>query len=355
MDHETYIRTISGEAKGARAALWRWFFLALSAIYFFVWAVREIAFALHLLPSARVKSRVISVGNITVGGTGKTPAVIYFARRHQSAGKRVVVISRGYGRRLKSKKPVIVSDMEGKVLASPKASGDEPYLLARKLPGVPVIACPNRTKAAKLAIKRFNPEMILLDDGFQHRRIRRDEDIVVIDCDNPFGYDHLLPRGLLREPLRALKRATQFLLTHADERKHAWLAEELREINPRAGILLSRHRAVGLFIISKNRSVPLQMLKGRSVIALSSIGNPASFERTLKKAGARVLGAFRFPDHYWYTNEDVLKMRKDMKKVKPEYVVTTEKDAVRLDLLDEKLDNVVLLEIELEIIGDYPV
>ena len=327
---------------------------AATPLYYLAWSAREAGFHLHLLPIRKVGARVISIGNITAGGTGKTPAVIYFARKFQKEGAQIAIISRGYGRRSKSNEPVVVSDKEGNILLSANVAGDEPYLLAKKLPRVSVIVCPNRIAGAEVAMKWFSPDIILLDDGFQHRAIERDEDIVVIDCSEPFGYNHLLPRGLLREPLRALKRASAFLLTRADERKHAALVEKLREMNPSAEIMLSRHRPTRLLSAYRNTTAPLGQLKGKKTLALSSIGNPSSFERTLERLQAILAGSLRFPDHHWYSVADLAHIRDEAKRTRAEIIVTTEKDGVRLALLPEKLENLLLLEIELEIIGDLP-
>jgi tetraacyldisaccharide 4'-kinase len=354
MKQEFYNRIISGDAQGILPSLYRAFLSAFSAIYFVAWAARQAAFSFHLLSIRKAPARVISIGNITAGGTGKTPAVIYFARKFKEEGARVAVVSRGYGRRLITKEPVAVSDGEGNIHASPEEAGDEPYLMAQKLPGVPIVVCGNRIKAAHLAVERFGAGVILLDDGFQHRAIARDEDIVVIDCLEPFGYGHLLPRGLLREPLLSLRRASAFLLTHVDQRKHARVIEKLREINPTAEILFSRHQPVRLTAATKNHSLNPDVLSGKRTLAVSSIGNPVSFEQTLTSLHAVLAGSLRFPDHYWYTPADIDRIRGEASRSGAEYIVTTEKDGVRLGLLQEIPENLFLLEVELELIGCHP-
>jgi len=348
------MRVISGEAKGIVPAISRAVLAGASLLYYSVWAAREAGYRLGILPIRKVGARVVSIGNIVAGGAGKPPAVIYYARRFTGEGKRVAVISRGYGRLSQTDEPVVVSDAGGKILVTPCVSGDEPYLLAKKLPGTPVIVCGDRIRAARLAIERFSPDVILLDDGFQHRAIARDEDIVVIDCSEPFGYGHLLPRGLLREPMSALKRATCFLLTRVDERKHADVVEKLKGLNPPAELILSRHHPSSLVSFSKNEPFPLDFLKRKKALALSSIGNPKSFGRTLKRLEAEVVGSLSFPDHHWYVAADAERIRKAAEKCGAELIITTEKDAVRLNLLVDKPANIFLLGIELEIIGSYP-
>lgn len=355
MYREFYIRIVSGEAKGLTPALCRAVLSILSALYFLAWAARQAVFSLHILRPKQVSARVVSIGNITAGGTGKTPAAMYFARKIGQDGSRIAVISRGYGRRSPSDEPVIVSDAGGNLCATPEQSGDEPYLMARKLSGIPVVVCGNRVRAAALAIERFSVEVILLDDGFQHRRIARNEDIVVVDCTEPFGHGHLLPRGLLREPLGSLRRASLFLLTHADQEKHFHVVERLKEINPSAEILITRHQPVRLLSQRNREQFALDLLGGKKVLAVSSIGNPLSFEKSLEQAGAILAGSLRFPDHHWYSPTDAEQISREARGCNADYIVTTEKDGVRLDLLEETPANLLLLEVELEVIGRHPV
>ncbi len=300
--------------------------------------------------SSTVEARVISVGNITAGGTGKTPATIYFTRRFFDAGQKVVVLSRGYGRSAPMDEPAAVSDGR-MVLVSPRESGDEPYLIAKKLPGVPVVVCGDRVRGAKFAIEKFQPQTIVLDDGFQHIALSRDEDIVVIDCTAPFGFEHLLPRGLLREPLLALRRAATFLLTRADECKHGDTVERLKEINPTAEVFLSRHRPVRFSRLDASENFPCDFISGKRVLALSSIGNPMSFETALKRLGAEVAASLRFKDHHWYSPTDMGKIREAARQSRAEHIVSTEKDGVRLGLVADVPKDILLLEVELEMIG----
>jgi tetraacyldisaccharide 4'-kinase len=194
----------------------------------------------------------------------------------------------------------------------------------------------------------------VLDDGFQHVAIGRDEDIVVIDCTAPFGFGHLLPRGLLREPLSALRRATGFLLTRTDEREHAHIVDGLRQTNPTAEIFKSRHRPVRLVGLKEGIEAPLNSLSGRRVLALSSIGNPKSFEETLRRLGADVVRSLRFKDHHWYDSADIERIRSEAERCSAEHIVSTEKDGVRLALAADAPENMLLLQIELEVFGRDP-
>ncbi len=350
MDPNYYMRIIAGEERGGAASVTRASLSVLSGIYLIGYETRRAAYGLRLLQRNKVNTRVVSIGNITAGGTGKTPATIYFTRRFLKDGRKVVVLSRGYGRSTPMDEPAAVSDGHT-FLLSPRESGDEPYLIAKKLPGVPVVVCGDRVRGATFAIEKFNPETIVLDDGFQHVALARDEDIVVIDSTAPFGFGHLLPRGLLREPLSALRRATTFLLTRADECKHGETVARLKEINPAAAILLSRHRPVRLSRPGAGEDFPCDFVAGKKVLALSSIGNPISFETALKRLGADVVDSLRFPDHHWYSPADVEKVHETARQSRAEFVVSTEKDGVRLALLADAPKDILLLEIELEMVG----
>jgi tetraacyldisaccharide 4'-kinase len=329
-----------------------------------------------LLRALEVGATVVSIGNITAGGAGKTPATIYFARKYLEEGRRVAVLSRGYGRVTPMDGPRIVSDgiqvllsllsrgygrvtpmdeplvvSDGiQVLLSPREAGDEPYLMAQKLLGVPVVVCAKRTLAAELAIREFGAETLLLDDGFQHLPLARDEDIVVVDCANPFGYGRLLPRGLLREPMAALARATRFVLTRVDDADPSAIVETLRKMNPAAEILKSRHRPVRLTTLGDGAEESLDAIRGEKILAVSSIGNPAAFEATLGRLGADVAGSLRFADHHWYDEADVDRIQRKAKELGAAHIVTTEKDGVRLGLTSNAPKEALLLEVELEMV-----
>jgi len=350
---DSYIRYISGDTKGFGASSVRAALSFLSGFYFLGWAAKQKAYDLHLKRSSSVTARVISIGNITAGGTGKTPATIYFARRLVEEGQTVVVLSRGYGRSTPPDEPFVVSDGKN-ILLSPMEAGDEPYLIAKKLPHVPVVVCGKRVKGARVAVEKFSPDIIILDDGFQHIALSRDEDIVVVDCTMPFGFGRLLPRGLLREPLRALKRATAFLLTHADERDDGHIVDTLKKINPAGDVLKSRHRPVRLRNLKDDAVLECNSLSGERVLALSSIGNPNAFEETLRKLGADVVCGLRFRDHHWYADDDLEKIRATAQESGVKYVVTTEKDGVRLTLPGGLPENSLALEVELELIERHP-
>ena len=342
------MRIISDDAGGIIASAARVALSAASGIYLAGYRARRMMYDLGLASARSVDAKVISIGNITAGGAGKTPATIYYARKYSAEGRRVAVISRGYGRTTRMDEPLAVSDGE-KILLTPEESGDEPYLIAKKTPDIPVVVCAKRVKGAEFAIERFGAEVILLDDGFQHISIARDEDVVVVDCTNPFGYGRLLPRGLLREPMTALARATRFLLTRADEQDHEDVVRTLKQINPAAEILRSRHRPVRLTTLGGDGGETLDSVKGKKALAVSSIGNPEAFEAMLRREGVDVVRSLRFNDHHWYKEADIERIRGVAQEAGAAHIVSTEKDGVRLGLAPNAPKDALLLEIDLEL------
>jgi tetraacyldisaccharide 4'-kinase len=274
---------------------------------------------------------VLSVGNVTAGGTGKTPCVEAVCRILQGAGLRPAVLSRGYGGRLAGPWAA-VSDGE-EVLLTPERAGDEPVLLARRLPGVPVLVGRDRRVTAREAVARFGAEVLVLDDGFQHLRLARDLDIVVVDVTNPWGNGHCLPRGLLREPLDALADAGFVLLTRtgrAEPRRVEAVGRAVRRWSHRAPVLPSAHAPASLLDLNGGDPRPAAELAGMKVLAFAGIANPTAFFQDLEALGARVVEAVPFPDHHPYAAADVRKLAEWAGLVNAQAVITTEKDAVRL-------------------------
>lgn len=305
-------------------------------------ALRNKLYDLGISRTVQLPCVVVSVGNITTGGTGKTPIVEYLARLLQSQGWRVSILSRGYRSALTEKRAVgIVSDTGGVKLTAQQA-GDEAYLLAKNLPQVPVVIGKDRSLAGKVACKRFGCDVAILDDGFQHRRLHRDIDVVAVDATNPFGNGHLLPRGFLRESLRELRRADVIVLTRTDQVPNEKLVElrrQLRRWNQTAPIYLTIHSpAAWERLTSVGSNVGAQKTKGlfslnklvsSKVIAVSGIGNPDSFAKTLTDIGVQVAGHLRFADHHDYEPADVEKIIHFAHARQVKTVVITEKDAVK--------------------------
>jgi len=283
------------------------------------------------IKKVRVNVPVISVGNITAGGTGKTPCIIQLGEYLQKKGKRVAVLSRGY-RGTYEKQGGTVSD--GKtIFLNEKEAGDEPCMIAHKLPEVSVYVGKNRIKSAQKAIKNGS-EILLLDDGFQYKTLERDKNIVLIDSTNPFGYEHLLPRGLLREPLDELKRADLIILTKVNQVSKERINEvkaRILSINSSVTILESLHKPVYFFEIKENaKKIPLEVMKGKKAVLLSGIGNPAAFEKTAKESGLEICKNIAKKDHFSFAYIDIEKAVNEAKIHGADIIVTTEKDAIKL-------------------------
>jgi tetraacyldisaccharide 4'-kinase len=299
---------------------------ALSAVYERIVRGRERLHRRGVLHARSVPAVVISIGNLTVGGTGKTPAVEQAARTLLDLGARPVVVSRGYGRATRGVQ--VVSD-RGAIRLDPRAAGDEPFLLARRLPGVPVVVGANRYEAASYAVARFGATCVLLDDGFQHRSLRKDVEIVLAHARRPWGNARLLPAGPLREPLSALARADLIVATGADALDGA----------PEVEATAARH-APGVpvaFAAHDGETRSAVDLKGRRLLAFAGIATPDRFQRTLGALGVEVAGFHAFPDHHWYRARDVSALDAAARAAGAEGLVTTEKDAVRLDRLSPAL------------------
>ena len=312
-----------------------------------------------LAKQVSVEVPVISVGNVTAGGTGKTPCILLLAEALQKRGRKPAVISRGYRSGLE-KEGGVVSDGKN-ILVSQAMAGDEPYMMARKLPGVPILVGKDRITSAQKAMN-MGADVLLMDDGFQYWQLKRDLDIILIDCTNPFGYDHALPRGLLREPLSALQRAGLFILTKSDQ-VHAVdvmdIKEKLHELAPGVDILTSCHAPSKVVLYDKwKQSIhegPLQEAAMKKALLLSGIGNPGAFAETAKEAGLRMVGQMAFDDHHHYTEEDVRNAISEAKAKGAEWIVMTEKDAVKMLNLTSLAKSDIpfaVLEIEMTVHGD---
>ncbi len=305
--------------KGFIAGIFKSFLFTLSLIYGII--VRVLSFICRLR-SYRLNCRVISVGNITLGGTGKTSLVEMLAMRLKQEGHKVAVLTRGY-------KKVTNSQFS---ISNSQAMGDEPYMLTRNLGDIPVIVDKDRIRAAKLAIRSNGADAVILDDGFQQWRIKKDLEIVTIDATNPFGNLHLLPRGILREPLSSLKRTDIFVLTKVNLNPDTQDVKEfLKGINPNALIVEAIHNPVGFYRLGERRDSLLgpAEFKGKKVSLVCGIADPQSFENLISSLGIDIGLSFRFPDHYPYTKQDLNRIIRDSRQNGIDIIVTTEKDSVR--------------------------
>jgi tetraacyldisaccharide 4'-kinase len=316
MDDRRFRGWISGSTRGMTATLIRGGLRAASVAYRIGVTARNACFDRGLRRSTRVDIPVVSVGNITTGGTGKTPVVAFLANWFREQGRRPALLSRGY------------RSLDG-------MANDEKLVLDRLCPRVPHVQNPDRVAGARAAVSEHGADVLILDDGFQHRRLVRDLDIVLIDCLNPWGFGYLLPRGLLREPLSGLRRADLIALTRAD------LCPPAEKANVRARIAAIRgrdecvevaFRPLGL-VNATGATAALDAFGGRSVLGFCGIGNPDGFRQTLRQLGwDLVAGAFHsFPDHHHYTPSDLDHLGRSARETRADAVVTTLKDLVKLD------------------------
>ena len=335
------------------------FLKALSLVFGAVVAVRALLFRAGVLRRYPLGIQVISIGNVTAGGTGKTPVTEIFARTLAAEGRRVAILSRGYRRkeaplwmRLFTQvvsKPLVVSDGR-RILLDAATGGDEPYMLASNLPGVAVVVDRDRVKAGRYAIKRLGCDTLILDDGFQYQRLRHSVEVVLVDSTNPFGNGNLLPRGILREPARHLKRADIVFLTKCRGDVSA-VREEVRRLNPTAEIVECNHVPKSLRDVWSCEELPLSWLEGRTACTLSGIASPRGFEDSLRRLGAKVVWCERYADHHRYDASEVLYALNRTADMGADALVTTEKDAVRFPRFEATPVRCLYLRIAIEIIS----
>jgi len=290
--------------------------------------VRERAYGWRILGTGRLPCPVVSVGNITLGGSGKTPMVELVARCLRELGTVPAVISRGYGRDTRGVH--VVADETG-VRLGPRAAGDEPLLLAERLPGTPVIVGENRFEAGRVAIERCRATAIVLDDGFQHRTLNKDLEIVVVNGRAPWGNRRLFPRGMLREPLSALRRADLVIVTNpGDSADLEAVTSTTRRYNEAAPVLMAVYEVVDAQEMATGRRIGVDELRGRRLLAFAGLGSPRGFAETLTAAGVGVAGLVEYPDHHWFAEGDLGDLAQQARAIGAEGLITTEKDWVRL-------------------------
>ena len=328
MNQLYYRELIAGRVKGPGAAFLRLLLSLAACLYLTVIALRNFLYDAGLLKAHCVNAAVISIGNITAGGTGKTPLVIWLCNVLSKKGISCAILTRGYKSGQNSK------------LRTANCI-DEPAIIAQHCPQAPVVIDPDRVAGAAHAIENFDAKVLIMDDGFQHRRLDRDLDIVTIDATRPFGYGTLLPAGLLREPVRSLKRAQAVVLTRCDQVADADLEQlqhQINQLNPDITIATSAHRPVCVRT-AQGTDVKLDELKGSKVFAFCAIGNPDAFFDTLKALGLNVLGSRSYNDHHHYGTGDVAYICETARIISANLVLTTEKDWTKIsDLLPKTTD-----------------
>jgi tetraacyldisaccharide 4'-kinase len=350
LNQEEYLKLVSGQKSGPAVALLS-FLLSVAAIFYAIaiW-LRTFLYSKGLLKTHRAGARVISIGNITVGGTGKTPLVIWLCMFLQQKGTRCAVLTRGYKthrascvmRRARSKRNTQY-DIRNTM--------DEPAILSESCPQAKVVVNPDRVAGAAEAVNQFGAEVLIMDDGFQHRRLARDLDIVAIDATRPFGYGRLLPAGLLREPVTALKRADAVVITRCDQigqDELTALERKLRRLNPQAVIARSIHAPL-VARTAEREDISLKELRNRKIFAFCGIGNPQAFFDTVKGVGCDPAGSKVYDDHHHYTPGDVADICEEAERSKADLILTTEKDWTKIDARDAAKRNMPLAYLAVQI------
>ena len=335
---------MSGRARGAGASLLRAALSGAEPFYAGVAAARNWLFDVGLKKAHRLPRPVISVGNLTTGGTGKTPVVRWLAERLRADGRRVAVLARGYG-------------------AAAGRLGDEQLMLDRLLNDgqgerVTIVADPDRVAAAG-RVMRDRPEVdaFVLDDGFQHRRLARDLDVVLLSATSPFGYGHVLPRGMLREPVRGLRRAGAVVITHADQVPPAEveaIERRVRDVHADVPVFRAVHAYTALHT-PEDATLPLGELAARNWFGLCGIGDPQTFVRQLQSVGGRSAGCRCFADHHHYTVSNLENVRREARSANADVIVTTEKDWAKLRALPAATDKTLPIwrvDLRVQFLGD---
>ena len=363
---ESYVlAVIEGRQKGVKAAGLRAVLGSLSNIFGVIVQVRIWLYRHRIIRDTTLGCQVLSVGNLTVGGTGKTPVVEVFARNLNNSGRRVAILSRGYKKKqptfaervynrltFKNRRspPIVVSDGK-RVLIDSDTGGDEPYMLASNLPGVAVVVGRDRVKSGRYAIQKLGCDTLILDDGFQYLALKHRLDITLVDASNPFGNERVLPRGILREPVRNIRRAGFIFITKSQPQGEPELRRRLRELNPRAEISECRHCSRYLEDVFTSEQLGLDVLSDLKVLAVSGIAAPQSFENELVKLGADLLDHKAYADHHRYSQQELLDVINAGLNLGADAIVTTEKDAVRFPRIERPPIPVYYLRVEIEMLS----
>ena len=363
---ETFVlEVIFDERHDFKARLMRGTLFGLSKVFAVAVKIRRWLYDFRILRDRTLGIQVIAIGNLTVGGTGKTPVVERFARELRDAGRTVAILSRGYRSKpvplhrkfvnkllLRDDKtpPRVVSDGKSLLLDS-ETAGDEPYMLASNLKDVVVLVDKDRVKSGRYAIEKFGCDILLLDDGYQYWDLQgRRHDVVLIDRQQPFGNEHLLPRGTLREPPSHLAPAHTIFITKSDGQTAA-LRERINLLNPHAAVIECVHQPMYFEDVFTGERKGLDLLAGKKVASLSGIAQPESFEHSLGKLGGELVYSKRFADHHRFSQQEILNAINRGKKRQADMIVTTQKDAVRFPKIDRRDLPFYFMRVEIKIIA----
>jgi tetraacyldisaccharide 4'-kinase len=360
-----YLAVISEQKEGRGADFMRFCMRYLSCLYKFIINCRNFLYEKGIFRHHTLGCQVISIGNLTVGGTGKTPVVEVFARTLQREGRKVAILSRGYKKvehgwfkktldkitgRESRRLPRVVSDGVALLLDS-AMSGDEPYLLASNLPEIVVLVDQDRVKSGRYAIDKLHCDTLLLDDGFQYRRLKHRVEIILVDYTNPFSNGFVLPRGLLREGIENIRRADFIFITKSTGRDSEKLKEQLRSLNERAEISECAHSPKYLQNVYTGERKDLSFLNQAKVALVSGIAAPQGFEAEVKRRGAVLVYLKRFADHHRYRQQEIIDIINKAKRNGACAIITTEKDSVRFPKIDRVDVPIYFLRVEIELLS----
>lgn len=305
-----YVRLIKRRTRKLTSKIFFLFLSCISVIYYFLHSIRYSLYKIGILVRYRPPCKVISVGNITCGGTGKTPMVHYLAKYFAKQNFNVAILSRGYGK---------VDDENMEIEFS----------------NVRRFVAKNRKRLAKEVVNSFTPDVIILDDGFQHYQIERDLDIVLIDALDPWSDNHLLPAGLLREPRKALSRADMLIVTHSDNVAGNVLTKLLADLSLfMKPIITCGHKPASVYIPENKRETGVEALRNNQCLAFCGIGNPESFKKSLESAGVRIAKFISYPDHHVYSADDISSINSQAKEFMVDFIITTQKDSIKIKASD---------------------
>lgn len=319
----------------------------ISFFYFLGLSARNLLYDKNILKPRMSGERIISIGNITMGGTGKTPFTEELGKRLVKNGKKLLIAAKGYKRQQINEVDVVSNGQE--VLLRPKNAGDEPYMLARNIKEAGVVVGSDKLKAIEYGLPLFKPDFVLLDDGFQKRKLfKKAKNVVLIDAVNPFGFNRLFPAGMLREPVSSLKEADAVVITNTnltdDQQKIEKIREFILAIDKKAAIFEAEVQPKFFYNVFTGEKHGTDFLNGKKVICFSGLGNPLGFERTLKSIGAHITVGLRFKDHHVLRKKEAAALCSLLEKTHASVIVTTEKDEVKLRRKHFTTDNIYALK-----------
>lgn len=322
--------------------------LPLSALYYLAISLRNYLYERGFVQERSLAGKVVSIGNLTLGGTGKTPLVEYIAKLLQKNGWKIAILSRGYARR--ESVPLTLVSNGKEILVGVNKAGDEPLLLAKNLPGILVVVDKDRHKSGLLAQDNFGANLFILDDGFQYRKLKKEMNILAINGKNPFGNGWLFPAGVLREPINSLKRADAIvILETSTDHNNENIRQVIAHYKPNLSIFHCFRSPIGFFFVAEDKALPAGFFKRRKIICLSAIAHPAAFEEDLKEMGFSLIKKYHFTDHHHYNQSEVDNIAAVARQTEAEAIITTQKDALRLQGLREREPPLIYLKIEMRI------